>query len=371
MHDSHAKRLACLCAWSLVLHTSMASAAEAGSQPRAVAVMALPYQPDPAINRLFSALWNLPAGLVDGPVADLRKKGGSFQIQSDGRGLVVVAEGPPAFSEAVILAAKNFATGDFSPQMVPWAKAAVLKADALSPMGPTELGEERLWELFYGQSTSSNALKVEDLALLRLGEAELKAFQQRLQQQKAIFYSDNNTRQPSSFVPAQPTQQPGPALLRVSSLHLDEARLLVGQPLPPFVALRQAAGAEWVRTLQSELADLNAKVRLSFRPSSVLLILDLPLRGKSADEMRQVVAARLGRLGNALSLTDPIASAPQGLSAAPLDTEANGLRRQAEDQLLFGRSPVAMTERLWAEAWGLVLVPEAMRCVWLVPEDAP
>ena len=348
----------------------MAAAAEPVSQPRAVAVMALPYQPDPAINRLFSALWNLPAALVSGPVANLRKKGGSFQIQSDGRGLVVVAEGPSEFSDAVKLAAKNFASGDFSPRMVPWAKAAVLKADALSPMGPSELGEERLWELFYGQSTSSNALKVEDLALLRLGEADLKAFQQRLQQQKAIFYSDDSDRQSSSFVPAQPQHQPGPALLRIESPQLDEPRLLLGQPLPPLVALRHTTGEAWVRSLQSELSDLHAKVRLAFRPGSVLLILDLPLQGKSPDEMRLLIAPRLGKFGTSLLLSETIATAPQGLSRAALDTESNGLRRQAEDQLLFGRTPAAMTERLWGEAWGLVLVPETMRCVWLVPANA-
>lgn len=364
---SPARRLACFCATFLVLQSAVAAAADLPVQERAVAVLALPYQPGPAINRLFSALWNLPTALVSGPVAALRKKGGTFQIQSDGRGLIVMAEGPAELSDAVKLAVQNFAEGEFASRMVPRAKATVLKNDALTVLAPGARAEEHLWELFYGKSTSSNALKAEDTALLRLDAADIKAFQEKLRQQKAIFYGNGQDLQPSSFLPALPQHQPGPDLLRVEVPHLAEPRLLLGQPLPPLVALRHAPGKAWVESVRANLADLGASVRLSFRPGSVLLVLDLPLRGQSPADLRQAVSQRLGKIGGRLPLPGiGTIAAPGGQMPVP-ERAAKQLHRKAEDHLLFGRTPAAMTERLWAEAWGLVTTPEAMRGVWLVP----
>lgn len=332
---------------------------------RAVAAIALPYQPDPAVNRLFSALWSLPHSMVDGPVAELRQKGGAVQVLSDSRGMIVLAEGPAEWTEVVERAAQEFAAGHFSEKWLPRAKANVLKSGALFTQSARDRAEARLWQLFYGETTSAAELEVEDLALLRLQAADVVAFQKRLQQQKPVFFASRTVRKPAAFFPAVPSPQPGPAWVQMETERADGPRLLVGQPLPPLPALRGPAGRVWAESIEASLSDLDASVSIAFRPASALLVIDLPVRESAPEALRDRVAERLGKVGAPLPL--PVPSASPNDMAAPSQADAQQLRTQAEAHLLFGRGPGEMTSRLWSAAWGLVLTPDAMRAVLLVP----
>ena len=360
--------------------------------PWVVAVFALPVDGPPPEAWLLSALLEEPDIWRGSDVGALLDGGGRLEIKSGPEGILVVAEGPSSQEAQVYRAAFALLSGSLDERKpdgatLGRAQARALRRRALDGGDSGRLARDALWRAWFGPHTPGRALVLNEMQVIRADLSALEALRTGLARapDPALFIEGRFTQASLAEAASRLAARTAPPLMaravvpgpsRISLRHKGAPpRLLLAHPLPPSPELDGPFGAALLEAIRPAVGPLGASVELSHQRGATLLIFDVPLGERTADEVEAALKAALEGLRREPPLSKALAPllararAEEASRRAEIGGAALGRARR---YLRFGSAggdegtPEALRERL---RW--VLLPEALRSVWVDSAAVP
>lgn len=363
-------------------------AAPRAEVPWTVAALAVPFEaPAPPEAWLLAALLDEPATWRGTAVGALLEVGGRLEASCHPDGLVFVVEGPARLQAQIVAAALALEGPGATQDALARAQARALRRRVLDESDTAKQARAALWRAWFGEGAPDPRLVVDEMQVIRLEPGALDALRGKLARApgRALFvegrieaaslaeagarlgHSGGATLDPRAPVPGAGRvvlQRPGA-----------QRRLLLGHPLPPAPELDGPFGAALTEALRPTAAALGGTVELSLHRGAALLLFDLPLEGREADDAEAALKSALTALRQ---------SPPPARALAPLLEKARASEAQERAQVgQAARALAARYLRAGAVAKGpetpealrgllrLALLPEALRAVLVEPSPLP